>query len=74
MDRRHAASLVVSGVLEGVLSDASAGVLCDQLDALDHAIHNLQPDQNLRVGGDHIPGLEPGPGFKEQSGSRLTGT
>ena len=37
----HAASLVVPGVLKGVLSNASAGVLCDQLDALHHTIHNL---------------------------------
>lgn len=46
VDGRHAASLVVSGVFEGVLGDASAGVLSDQLDALNDAVDDLrQRDQ-----------------------------
>ena len=52
VDRRHAAPLVVPGVLEGVLSDASAGVLRDQLDALHHAVHDL-PRQR-KTTGPHI--------------------
>ena len=47
MDGRHAVPLVVSGVLEGVLSDASAGVLSDQFDALDDAVHDLQGEGDL---------------------------
>lgn len=42
VDGHHAVSLVVSGVFKGVLSDASAGVLCDQFDALNDAINDLQ--------------------------------
>lgn len=42
VDGRHAGSLVVSGVFKGVLCDASAGVLRDQLDALNDAVHDLR--------------------------------
>lgn len=42
VDRRHAAPLVVPGVLKGVLRDTSAGVLCDQFDALNDAVYDLQ--------------------------------
>lgn len=42
VNSRHAVPLVVPGVLEGVLSDAPAGVLSDQLDALDDAVDDLR--------------------------------
>lgn len=42
VDGRHAGSLVVSGVFEGVLCDASARVLRDQFDALNDAVDNLK--------------------------------
>lgn len=45
VDGRHTASLVVSGVFEGVLCDASAGVLGDQFDALNDAINDLQQQE-----------------------------
>lgn len=42
VDGRHAGSLVVSGVFEGVLCDASARVLRDQFDALNDAVDDLK--------------------------------
>lgn len=39
---RHTGSLVVSGVFKGIFSDASAGVLCDQFDALHNAVYDLK--------------------------------
>lgn len=51
---RHTAALVVSGVLEGVLCDASAGVLRDQFDALDDTINNLPPHGKRTVSLKHL--------------------
>lgn len=34
--------LIIPGVLEGILSDALAGLLCNELDTLHHSINNLK--------------------------------
>lgn len=48
MDGGHARSFVVPGVLEGVLSDASAGVLGDQFDALNNAVDDLRQQKDKK--------------------------
>lgn len=61
VDGRHAVSLVVSGVFEGVLSDASAGVLSNQFDALNDAVDDLQEEDEeelqskKRLSGFRVP-------------------
>lgn len=34
--------LIIPGVLEGILSNALAGLLCNELDTLHHSINNLK--------------------------------
>lgn len=34
--------LIISGILKGILSDAFAGLLCNELDTLHNSINNLK--------------------------------
>lgn len=48
VDGGHARSFVVPGVLEGVLSDASASVLGDQFDALNNTVDDLRQQKDKK--------------------------
>lgn len=48
VDSGHARSFVVPGVLEGVLSDASASVLGDQFDALNNTVDDLRQQKDKK--------------------------
>lgn len=48
MDGGHARPFVVPGVLEGVLSDASASVLGDQFDALNNTVDDLRQQKDKK--------------------------
>lgn len=50
----HAVSLVVASVFKGVLCDAFAGLLSDQLNALNDTIHNLE-NVEINIMGAKIP-------------------
>lgn len=48
VDGGHACSFVVPGILEGVLSDASASVLGDQFDALNNTVDDLRQQKDKK--------------------------
>ncbi len=46
---RDTGSLVIPGVLECILSDAPASILCDQFNTLHNSIHNLIKSENSAI-------------------------